>query len=208
MPFDPTPLLDPDTCAVVVFECQEGVIGDASALPGLARAVRETDVVGHVATLAEGARRAGVPVVYATLRQRPGEASPPGTTPLEHRLQREAGGGDAEALDMGPVVSALAPAPGDVVVERHRGLTGFHGSGLDAALRETGARTVVLVGVSLNIGIPGTAIEAVNHGYTVVVPPDCVAADPAEHAEAALRHSIRPVAFMVDSADILAVWSP
>jgi len=162
MPFDPTPLLDPRACAVVVFECQEGVIGEASALPGLAWAVRETDVVGHVATLAEGARRAGVPVVYATLRQRPGDAAPPGTTPLEHRLQREAGGGDAEALDMGPVVSGLAPAPGDVVVERHRGLTGFHGSGLDAALRETGARTIVLAGVSLNIGIPGTAIEAVN----------------------------------------------
>jgi len=93
------------------------------------------------------------------------------------------------------------------VVERHAGLTGFHGSGLDAALRELGAETIVLTGVSLNLGVAGTAIEAVNHGYTVVVPPDCVAADPAEYAEAALRHAIRQVAFLVPSEDVAAAWS-
>ncbi len=199
MPFDPTPLLAPESTAVVVFECQEGVIGPESVLPGLAAAVREAGVVERIAALASTARERGVPVVYATLRHAPDRPRARGTTPLEHRLQREGGGDAVPPFDMGPVVGALAPHAGDVVVERHAGITGFHGSGLDAALRDVGASTIVLAGVSLNIGIVGTAIEAVNHGYTVVVPPDCVAADPAEYAEATLRHSIRQLAFLVPS---------
>ena len=36
MPVDLAPILAPSQCALLVFECQEGAIGEASAIPGLA----------------------------------------------------------------------------------------------------------------------------------------------------------------------------
>lgn len=51
----------------------------------------------------------------------------------------------------------------------------------------------------------GTAFEAVNRGYTVVVPTDCVAADPPEYKEA-LRYSVRNVAFPSTAAEIARIW--
>ncbi len=207
MPIDLAPLLAPQETAVVVFECQERIVGETSVLPGLAAAVREAGVIDRIAVLVASARDASVPVMYATIRPDPHAAPRPAATPLEHRLQREVGGDTAAPVDMGPVVDALAPRETDIVVERHVGLTGFHGSGLDVTLQHLGARQIVLVGVSLNVGIVGTAIEAVNRGYPVVVVSDCVAADPGEFAEPALRHSIRPVAFVATSAEVRAVWA-
>ncbi len=45
---------------------------------------------------------------------------------------------------------------------------------LDPTLRALGVSTVVATGVSLNLGIIGLAIEAVNLGYRVVVATDAV----------------------------------
>jgi nicotinamidase-related amidase len=58
----------------------------------------------------------------------------------------------------------------------------------------------------VNIGVLGTAIEAVNRGYTVVVPTDCVAGDPPEYAEQALRYSVRNIAFLSTRTEIETIW--
>ena len=80
---------------------------------------------------------------------------------LLHEVTRQAG----------DVVAPLAPQAGEVVVARQHGMTGFYESGLDAFLRNTGVRSVVLTGVSVNIGILGTAIEAVNRGWVSITRP-------------------------------------
>ena len=85
-------------------------------------------------------------------------------------------------------------------------MTGFHETGLDACLRDRDTRTVVLVGVSLNLGIVGTTIEAVNRGYRVVLPTDCVAADPPEYAEPMLRYTLRNLAYVTRSETICEAW--
>ena len=206
MPYDLTAQLRPATTAVLVFECQEGVIGDASHLPTLAAAARSVDLVPSVAALLETARAAGVRVFYCTVQKRRDGVGNPFNTPLEIRMRAQdptAAGGP----DLGDIVEPLAPHTSDVVVRREHGLTGFYESGLDAYLRNSGVRTLVLTGVSVNIGILGTAIEAVNRGYTVVVPTDCVAGDPPEYAEQALRYSVRNVAFLSTRAAIEAVWA-
>ena len=205
MPFDLTDVLDPAHSALIVFECLEGVIGDESALPGLATAARARRLVPNVAELATTARRTDVRVYYCTLEKRADGVGNPGNTPLERRL-RERAGSTAPGPDMGGVVDALRPQPEDVVVCREHGLTGFYESGLDAYLRNTGVRTVVLTGVSLNLGVLGTAIEAANRGYTVVVPTDCVAADPPEYTDAVLRYSVRNVAFLCSAAEVASAW--
>ena len=207
MPFDLTPHLVPERCGILVFECQEGVIGATTMIPGLAAAVKETGMLASLATLLDAGRAAGARVFYCTANKRPDGIGNPFNTPLEMRLREKGGsGGDANVPDAGEIVKELAPQPGDVVVRREHGMSGFYGSGLDAFLRNTGVSTVIVTGVSVNVGVMGTTIEAVNHGYTVVVPSDCVTGDPPEYAEQALRYSIRNVAFVTPSATILEAW--
>jgi len=205
MPYDITPYLTPAHTALLVFECQEGVIGERSHLPTLAAAARARDLVPNIAALLDAARAVGARVFYCKVARRRDDVCSPLNTPLEIRLRSqspEAPGGP----DMGDVVAGLAPQAGDVVVTREHGLTGFYESGLDVFLRNTNVRTVVLTGVSVNIGVLGTAIEAVNRGYTVVVPTDCVAGDPPEYAEQALRYAVRNIAFLTTRSEIEAAW--
>ena len=83
---------------------------------------------------------------------------------------------------------------------REQGLTGFFATGLDPYLRNTGVKNVIVTGVSLNIAVLGTTIEAMNLGYQAIVPSDCVASDPPEYAETLLRYTIRNIALVTDSA--------
>ena len=202
MPIDLEPLIEPYQTAVVVFECQQGLLGEGSPLPGLADSAKQAGLLSHLAGLIERARSAGVRVVYVAVAKRPDGVGNPFNTPLERRIRTSGGA----PFDAGPVCAEVAPQPGEVVIERQHGLTGFYESGLDATLRNCGVKTIVLAGISLNVGVIGTTIEAVNRGYTVVVARDCVAADPAEFGEPLLRFSLRNIAFLASSDEITAIW--
>lgn len=201
MPIDLVPFLDPRGCAVVVFECQENVVGSSSRLPGLVAAVESSGMLAKVAELLECARASGAGVFYCTAEQRAGGLGS-AKTPLMDRLARTAGGEPEDTS----VVKEVVPQRGDVVIARSHGMTGFHDTGLDACLRDRDTQTVIPVGVSLNVGIVGTTIEAVNRGYRVIVPTDCVAADPPEYAEPFLRYTIRNLAYVTQSDAICKVW--
>jgi len=202
MGFELSRYLRPEDCSVLVFECQEGVVGAGSFLPGLAAAVRDGGVLESIAGLLDSARSAGARVIYCTAEKRLDGVGNPFNTPIEMRLRAQGG----SVPDMGDVVAEVAPRDGEVVVRREHGMTGFYESGLDAYLRNSGTQTLILTGVSVNIGVLGTAIEAVNRGYTVVVPTDCVAGDPPEYAEAALRYSVRNLAFLSTRDEIEGAW--
>ena len=86
-------------------------------------------------------------------------------------------------------------------------MTGFFTTPLDTYLRNLGIKTVILVGASANIAINGTAIEAMNLGYRVIVPSDCIAGDPPEYVDQLLRYTIRNVALVTPVAPILEHWA-
>jgi nicotinamidase-related amidase len=202
MPLDVTPHLDPATCAVVSMECQEGLIGPDPVLPGLAAAAAEVGLVDNCARLYEAARAVGVRIYYCTDERRPDGFGYAQNTLVHLRMKP----GESGSGGHGPVMAPIAPRPEDVVFRREQGLTGFYATGLEPYLRNTGVTTVVVTGVSLNIAVLGTAIEAVNRGFTVVVPDDCIASDPPEYAAVAARYTLRNVAFVVPSATIVEHW--
>ena len=109
-------------------------------------------------------------------------------------------------LGHGPIVSELTPRPEDISIEREHGMTGFYSTPLDAYLRNLGVRTVIVTGVSANIAVNGTSIEAMNRGYQVIVPSDCVAGDPPEYVDQMLRYSTRNVALVAPVQGILDYW--
>jgi nicotinamidase-related amidase len=71
MAVDLKTLLAPATTAVLVMECQEGIVGESAALGALAEAVRRHDTIGHIGRVLAAARGAGVPVFYLTVARRP-----------------------------------------------------------------------------------------------------------------------------------------
>ena len=204
MPIDLTPFLEPARCAILVFECQENVIGAGSRIPGLVEAVRARGILPRIARLLQRARAAGVRVFYCTAEPR-ADGLGRARTPLHDRMQRVAApSGDVADTS---VVKELAPEAGDVLLPRSHGMSAFYDTALDPCLRDLEIRTVIPVGVSLNIGLIGTTIEAVNHGYRVVFPEDCAAGDPPEYGEQVVRYAIRNLAYVTSSAQIAEAWS-
>ena len=96
--------------------------------------------------------------------------------------------------------------PADLVTTRLHGLSPFQGTELDSLLRNLGIRTVISTGVSINVAVTNLCFDAVNAGYQVVIPRDCVASTPPEYAEAVFEHTLGMIATLVESEDILAVW--
>jgi nicotinamidase-related amidase len=104
------------------------------------------------------------------------------------------------------LVPELGPEPGDLVSTRLHGVSPFIGTSLDPWLRSLGIRTVVATGVSVNLGVLGLAIEAVNFGYRVVVPRDTVAGVPADYADALLANTFPMISTLTTTDDLLDAW--
>jgi nicotinamidase-related amidase len=105
------------------------------------------------------------------------------------------------------VVPEFGPAPGDLFSSRLHGVSPFTGTSLDPLLRSLGVTTVVATGASVNLGVLGLAIEAVNLGYTVVIPRDAVVGVPQEYADALLDHTYPMIATLTTVDAVLAAWA-
>ena len=202
-------LVSREHTAVVLMEMQRGVVGDLSGplLAPLVDAARERGIVAALAEVVRAAREVDVPVVHAVVRFRADGVGTPINTPTLARLQRS----DPDRLREGAadtdVLPELMPRPGDVLSWRRHGMSAFTGTDLDTVLRSLGVRTVVLGGVSLNVGVIGTAIEAVNLGYRVAVVRDGVVGVPLEYGDDVLRHSLRALGAQPTAADIAEAWA-
>jgi nicotinamidase-related amidase len=68
-------------------------------------------------------------------------------------------------------------------------------------------RTLVVVGVSVNLGILGTVISAVDLGYRVVLVRDGVCGVPTEYADAVIDNSLSLLATIATADDVIAAWT-
>ncbi|MFF3765184.1 isochorismatase family protein [Streptomyces sp. NPDC001922] len=200
-----TEQLDPATTALLTVECQEGVVGDRSALPELAREARASGALARVAALVAAAHDAGVQVLHAVAERRPDGRG------ANHnaRLFRAAGRLPVQQLAGSAAVRIAAPVPvhdEDLVVRRLHGLSPLAGTEVDALLRNLGSRTLVVTGVSANVAVPNAVFDAVNLGYTAVVPADAIAGVPAEYTPAMVRNTLALVATVTTADEIAACW--
>ena len=118
---------------------------------------------------------------------------------------------NGDRLDRGQpgteLIQELGADAGDLVVPRTHGLTPFVATELDQLLRNCGIRTVVAVGNSINIGILGLVLAAVDLGYQVVVPSDAVVGVPVEYGESVMENTISLLATVVPTDDVIDAWS-
>jgi nicotinamidase-related amidase len=205
MAVDLASLVTPWRAAVVTSEIQNGLLGDPSVFPQLAAAARDT-MIPAAARLVKAARAAGVQVVHCTFSHRPDRKA----TNTNARLftgARESG----VRFDRGSVAAAVIPEvgaePDDLVLTRTHGLGPMAGTDLDPILRNLDLHTVIVVGVSVNVAVTNLVMDAVNHGYHVVLPRDAVCGVPADYAAAMIDNTLSLLATLTTVDDLVECWS-
>jgi nicotinamidase-related amidase len=196
--------LDPEKTALIIVECQNGVVGEDSSLPALA--TEAAPMLPILGKLAASARSAGVQVVHAIFEGAVGGRAALANNRIMHIMQPRLADWVAGSEPV-QVVDEIGCAAEDLVIPRHHGLSPTQGTELLTVLRNLGVDTVVVAGVSLNIAIPSVAVDAVNEGFWVVVPSDAVAGTPADYGQQVLRHTLPMVATVASSEQVAAAWT-
>lgn len=188
--------------AVLWVECQNGVLGPAAALPGLADSV--PDLVDTLARLLEAARERRIPVIHATSAGSYGD-NQVGTARLWQAVGSTGGTWRPES-DASQVLPALL-RESDLVLPRHHGLFPTLDTELIPVIKSLGVDHVVLTGVSVNVALPFTAGHLSQYGLHVTVPRDAVGGTPADYTPLALKYSLGMIAQLTTTAELMQTWS-
>ncbi|MGC8628070.1 MAG: hydrolase [Acidimicrobiales bacterium] len=159
--------LDPQHTALVVIDLQRGIV----AMPGAPHGA--ADVVARASELAQACRDSGGFVVLVHV-----SPSPDGRDALRPIADEQAHWQSPQP-GWDEIVPELGPKPGDHVV-RKRQWGAFYGTDLDLQLRRRGVSTVVLCGISTDMGVESTARDAYERGYQQVFVEDACSARRAE----------------------------
>jgi nicotinamidase-related amidase len=206
MPLDPA-LVAPGRTAVVINECQRGVVGDLGTLKMLVEAAAPAIV--NLGRLARSARAVGIPVIHCVAK---GRADGRGSN-TNHRMAglakraRAAGAVPPDPEAFGQVVPEIGLEPEDFYLPRIHGMSPMTDTGLDPLLRNLGVKTVVIGGVSVNVGATNLAMDAMNRSYDVVCPRDAVAGAPVEYAELVIENTIAMIARLTTTDELVDIWS-
>lgn len=164
--------LDIGRSALVLLDYQNyGVHPDgywAKAMPGSAE--RAVPALERTERALAAARAAGLTVIHVQNAWREGHPDINPYTPWQ--ADAKAAGRSTEGTWGIEFFEPLAPANGELVV-RKRAVSGFVGTELDRLLLIHGISTVIIAGIVTNFAAEGTARDASDRGYRVVVLADC-----------------------------------
>ena len=204
-------VMDLKHTAVLTMELQQGVVGEGALMKALVEEVDRVGVRTTAGRVCDEARLRSIRVVHCVAENRPdgvGEIENCKVFAMNARLRRETG---ATPIDQGSpgalLISELGPQPSDVVVSRVHGLSPFTQTSLDQILRNLDIKTLVVMGVSVNLGIFGTVMSAVDLGYNVVIVSDGVCGVPREYAESVLQNSLSLLATIASADEVVAAWN-
>lgn len=198
-------LISPASTALVTQECQGGVLGAEAGLPMLAEeAAREA--IPNIVELVAVARAVGVPVVHCLIQRR----SDGRGSNSNARLFAAGTSFDADLTPGSPGASLLpnlGPHPSDLVLTRTHGAGPMTGTDLDSVLRNMGIKTIIGVGVSVNVAITNLVMDAVNRSYQFVLPRDAVSGYPREYAESVIDNTLALLATVTTTEAVVEAWS-
>jgi nicotinamidase-related amidase len=177
-------LVDPNHTALLLVECQNGVIGENSSFPALAEASK--NIIANLGKLAQAARNSKIKVVHGLAMIRNDDWG---------------SNNNARLFEVGFNVES------DVLLPRFHGLSPTSGTELDALLRNEGISTVVVSGVSLNVAVQNCVFDLINNAYQVVVPVDAVAGVPPEYGKTIIENTLAVLATLTDVESLIKVWS-
>lgn len=161
--------VDPRTSALLVMDFQTAAV---EMVP-----TDKEGLLTRTAMLVEGARKAGMRVIYVVVGFRAGY---PELSPRNQVFAPIRGSGRFVEGSAGMEVhAAVAPKPGEVVITKHRA-SAFFGTDLDVILRANGIETLLLAGIVTSGVVLSTVRHAADADYRLVVVEDCCADRDAE----------------------------
>lgn len=173
-------------------------------------------VIPAIATLADSARRRGMPVIWVNWGVRADRANLPDSFVTR---ARDAGSrptyGDESPAGRGrilvhgewgaDVIEGLSVDATDIVVSKHRP-SGFPDTELDSVLRLRDLTTLFFAGVNIDRCVLATLIDACARGYDCILVDDACATTSPPHVTDAVGHIIRLLyGVTAASSDICAV---
>ncbi|WP_426448783.1 hydrolase [Siccibacter colletis] len=182
---------NPATTALVVIDLQEGI------LPFAGGPHSADDVVSRTAQLADKFRAHAAPVVLV----RVGWSTDFGDAlrqPVDAPM-----GGHALPDNWWTYPPALGKRDSDIEVTK-RQWGAFYGTDLELQLRRRGIDTIVLCGISTNIGVESTARNAWELGFNLIVVEDACSASDAEQHQGSMTHIFPRIGKVRRTAELLA----
>lgn len=163
----PDTIIDPATTALVLIDLQRGIAAGDTVPHAVA------DVVKNAAALARRFRERGAPVILVRVDAGPDGRLMPRPAADIPRPRRTI------SPDFAELVPELGPEPGDIVVTKHQP-NALYATDLEVHLARRGVRTIVLGGISTNIGVESTARAAYERGFEQWFVEDAMTARDAE----------------------------
>ena len=188
--------------ALLISEMQNGITNRAFTDTPLVRQATERSIVSKINQLAEAFRTRSLPVIHCTITARPGFQGWYVNCMLAALIAKR--GDLIQGSEFGAIHDDIVVGANDILSERHHGMAAFTGTDLDATLRAARTETVVFCGVSTNVALMGGSVEAVGHGYSVVIAEDCTAGATAETHEMQITMHLPLIATISSAADIIA----
>jgi len=153
--------IDAPRTAVIVVDMENDFVTEGAPM----ESAQAREAVPNMQKTLACARETGMKVIYTTHAHREDGCDVGRFADLYPPIATKAGLVDGTAgVEIYP---ALAPAPGEVVVKRHR-YSAFFGTDLDIILRGSGIETVVVIGTTTENCCHATARDAMFRDYFVV----------------------------------------
>lgn len=172
------------------------MINDLEFPGGECIAASAYEAAKNISTLKDRARQAGVPVIFANdnfgrWRSNFEEA-------IEQCLHRDVRGR--------PLVQQVRPSADDYFVLKPKH-SAFYATPLELLLQHLGSRKLILCGVSANMCVQFTAIDAYMRDYELFVPEDCTASNTEEENQHALQYLARVLKADITRSNDLEIFN-
>jgi maleamate amidohydrolase len=152
--------------ALLIIDCNHGCADPSVSRIGIAM----EEEIAQIRRLLDLSRLHGMPVVHTTIVYRDEQWRDGGWFVKKvPALEIMRPGSKASQI-----VPALAPRPGELVLERPFP-SAFYGTTLHSYLTRCGVDTVIVTGNSTSGCVRATVIDAVSAGFRVIIPRQCVA---------------------------------
>jgi nicotinamidase-related amidase len=156
-------ILDKTKTALVIIDLQKGVVGRPC------QPYESSFVVKHASGLAQAFRKNQMPVFL--VRVTPSADMKDGLKPIADIPAQTVSSGMTP--DWAEIIPELGPESSDFIITK-RQWGAFYGTELDLQLRRRNIDTIVLCGISTNIGVESTARFAYEYGYQQIFVEDAM----------------------------------
>ncbi len=167
---------------------------------GFPKACEEAGVIPKIQSLLKTFREKKLPVVHVVAEYNPLIKMPVYGNFYEYMRAEKPCATGSKGIE---IVPELSPVWGEPVIRKWC-IGSFSNSNLDNVLKHYGIETLVMVGVTTNLVIHITAVQATDLGYSVIVPQDAVTTSEKDANEYTLTKVLPLIAMVTTTGEVLS----